>query len=460
MTFDAKHMEMTLIGWAITWPDRFYEIQELRAATHFTHGGCQKVFETMCRLYMQEGAGSIQTTSLIAKHLVREGMSETDAFAFLTECADYAPEGVEAGLPVRKEIAEAAMRRSLTSASTELASLATSSHGTTDEVANEASRIILDAVAAGADVQVADMRSEMQEEIERMEAAARGDYHQARGYPTGLAALDYIIGGLHNGEMIVIGARPSVGKTALLGSISANLILKQKLPGVIFSMEMRRGEYAARMISHTSEVNLQKARNRLLNPTELKTYSEHAKSWAETPWFLHDQGGVTLAKLGAVTRRLYHEFGIRWAAIDYIGLMDHQHRGAESDNAAITRTSKGIKALAQSLDIPIIALSQLNRDCERRDNKRPRLQDLRDSGSIEQDADVVAFLYRDSLYAKPEDNQNPPDVELAEIIVAKQRNGPIGTARVAFKNTCARFMNIPEGVTMGGEWTPDEETGW
>lgn len=446
--FDPQHLEMTLLGWAITWPNQFYEIQDLQPE-HFAHPACRKLFIIMRDLYVKHGFGAISTSTIIAKEMTNQGWREEDAFTLITELNDYSPESVGAVSAVKAEVVKQGLQRCLAQASDEIKVVADVGNGTPAEIASEASSIVHQAISSQTTVVVKSMTDEMEAEIARTEDIEEGKFHADQGYSTGLGALDHILGGLHNGEMVVIGARPSIGKSAMLGSIVHSLLL-QGLPGLVISMEMRAQEYAMRMISHTSGINLQFVRNRMLNPEQREKYIAHAREWADKPWWLYDQGAVSIDTVAILARRLYHEHAIKWVGIDYLQLMDHRRARNENDNSAITRTSKGIKSLSLSLDIPIIALCQLNRECENRDNKRPRLSDLRDSGALEQDCDVAMFIFRESMYYtqdEREEHKHDP-FDTAEIIVAKQRNGPIGTARVAFYKESARFSNIPDGGLM------------
>lgn len=443
--FDSKHLELSLIGWIVNWPGLFYEVEDFEPA-HFEHVGCRRVFEVLHDLHARHGSGALETPSMIAKAMTRKGWTEEDAFSLLTEVVDYAPAGPSGIDGIKQAVIQGALQRALKEAAGELGAIAEKDDAP-ENIAEEASNLILRAVSTGAGNKVGDMKAELDLEARRMNEVDEGNLKEFQGISTGLKPLDKILGGLHGGEMIIMGGRPGMGKSALLGSMIRSMVVDQKLPGLIISMEMRRQEYATRMLCYASDVDLHAARNRLLNPEQRERYAAEAAVWQETSWYIHDQGAITLPALNAIARRMYHENGIKWIGIDYLQLMDHQRSKNDTSESSVSRTSKGIKALALQLDIPIVALAQLNRDCDRRDNKRPRLSDLRESGSLEQDADVVAFVYRASEYYTPDEaEQHKYDqMEDAEIIVAKQRNGPTGTAKVAFYRKSARFANMPHG---------------
>jgi replicative DNA helicase len=446
---DPKHLEMAVLGYILTYPQRFYEVQEL-AEFHFLDPTRRMVFRALKELHEKHGPAGLETPSLVVEVLGGQGIKEDVAVALLIEVRDYAPASVGAITPVKAKLKTNALKRAVAAAGQDMVQLS-QSDADAEEVSQMAGSMVAEALRAGASVEVKSLAEQMQFEIEIMHRIDAGETFNVMGLRTGLQALDTLTCGLHGGEMIVVGARPSMGKSSLMNRIALEAALPpdddrdaEVAPGVIFSLEMRAAEYSQRIVCSRASCNLQKTRMRLLNPDERQRYVKCARHLERAKIFIQDQGGLSMGQISATVRRLYHEHGIKWAIIDYLQLIDHGKNGNESDNSAITRTSNAIKALSLNMDIPIIALSQLNRDCERRDNKRPRLSDLRDSGSLEQDADVVMFLYRDWIYMSEDDQKNAKDEEVAEILVAKQRNGPIGTVRVQFKRSCASFGNLPD----------------
>lgn len=448
--FDPKGIELTLIGFVFAYPERFYEVQELSEAL-FLDPARRLAWATMRQTYERDGAPGLQAKATVVAVLARAGLAEDISVAMMTEALDYAPRSPDAILPTKKEIQHLGLKRAISVAGREISGLAEHEEDS-DQLAQAAGIALAEALRTGSSVRVRSLSDEMQREIDEMEAIDRGEIHDFMGLRTGLTSLDHLTCGMHAGESVILGARPSMGKSSLANHLAVEFAAGQKVPGVVISLEMRAQEWSQRIICSKSACDLQKARHRLLNPSERERYVSWARKLRTAPLYIQDDGGLTLSRISTTIRRLYYEHGVRWAIIDYLQLIDHGKRGGESDNSAISRTSQGIKAMALNLDIPIVTLSQLNRDCERRDNKRPKLSDLRDSGSIEQDADVVMFLYRESAYYTEEqkeehrhDKESP-----AEIIIAKQRNGPIGTARVSFQNACASFGDLPDGFEAAG----------
>jgi replicative DNA helicase len=263
------------------------------------------------------------------------------------------------------------------------------------------------------------------------------------GLSTGIMQLDDMTTGLHPGDVWVVAGRSSMGKTAFALNIAENLALYEKVPIAVFSMEMPKRQIAMRIVSSYSRVSIQAMRKGTMNDRDFDRLTAANKIVAAAPIFVDDTGGLTPNQLRARARRMKKRHNIGLLVIDYIQLM--QCPGSENRTNEIGEISRSIKRLAKELDIPIIALAQLNRGADNRENKRPRLADLRESGSIEQDADAVLFLYRDEVF-----NENSPDKGTAEIIIGKQRNGPIGTVRAAYLGDYTRFENLADG------WQPAE----
>jgi len=444
---ENRRVELAVLAFAATWPERFYEITELRDE-HFLHPGVRKAMAIMRAAYTKSGVAAIQAMPVVVARLREHGITETDAMAILTEAMDYLPKAPEAIEGLRTVLVDSATRRAVRTLGERLPALADKVGIGSDELIAEAAKTLSEAVGKGQMLRVASMNEVMEEEVRRMERIAAGEVHEP-GMGTGLMALDALMN-FRRGRLTIIGARAGVGKSALLSQLIYSWVVEHGRPGVVFTLEMLKDEYAQRCLCQRAGVNIQHAINNTLSPSEMAAYRAALQEWTRhgTDWQVDDGGGITVHRLIATVRRLYHERAISWVAIDYLQLMDHGDGGKSNDTraTAVGRTSSALKALALDLKIPIIALAQLNRDLEQRTNKRPRLSDLRESGSLEQDADDVLFVYRESEHAAPDERaqfEGQP-YEPAELIVAKQRNGPKGTAKVAFYRSCARFADWPE----------------
>lgn len=264
------------------------------------------------------------------------------------------------------------------------------------------------------------------------------DHTVVQGAPTGYTDLDALLGGLQPSNLVVIGARPSMGKTALALGICRHVAVEQNLPVLLFSLEMSSREIVLRMIGSEAHVDASRIRS---GHSTMQDWDriDNTLNQIEAPFFVNDNPMVSVLDMRAQARRQKARTGLGLVVVDYLQLMTTpaaRHR--ENRVAEVSQISRGLKILARELDVPVIALSQLSRNLESRENKRPILSDLRESGSIEQDADIVAFLYREDAYK----SDDAPPTGVAEVIVAKHRNGPTGTVRLSFAAREAAFRNL------------------
>lgn len=257
------------------------------------------------------------------------------------------------------------------------------------------------------------------------------------GLPTGYVDFDELLSGLQPSNLVVVGARPSMGKTAFALGMAANAALEAQRPVLFFSLEMGHLELTQRLLCSDARVDSQRMRNGNLSEDDWPKITRAVGKLGEAPIWIDDNPNLTVMEIRAKARRLKSRLGdLGLIVVDYLQLMSGR-RNAENRQVEVSEMSRGLKILARELETPIVALSQLSRGLESRTDKRPMLADLRESGSIEQDADVVAFLYRDEVY-----NPESPDIGSAEVIVAKHRNGPTGTVRLAWLSNYTRFANM------------------
>jgi len=267
------------------------------------------------------------------------------------------------------------------------------------------------------------------------------DFHKRQGMLTGLGTgfpdFDKMTSGLHEGEMIVIAARPSMGKTSLAMNVAEHVALDLRLPVGVFSLEMTADSLVLRMLCSRARVNLRSIRDGFLAERDFPKLTGAAGKMANAPLFIDDSSGLSILQLRAKARRMYQQYGIKLFVIDYLQLLHSTARRAENRQQEIADISSGIKALAKELKVPVIVLSQLNRELEKDKNRKPRLSDLRESGAIEQDADLVALLYKPSS----DDEDAPAEQEAAPVnlLIAKQRNGPTGDVNLTFLKSYTRF---------------------
>ena len=265
------------------------------------------------------------------------------------------------------------------------------------------------------------------------------------GVPTGWDSFDEMTSGLQKGDLVIVAGRPSMGKTSFAMNIAEHAAIKGNVPTAVFSMEMPGEQLAMRMLSSLGRIDQHKIRTGKLEDEDWPRLTSAVGILAEAPLFIDDTAALSPNELRARARRLSREHGLGLIVIDYLQLMQ-VHGTSENRTNEISEISRSLKGLAKELEVPVIALSQLNRGLEQRPNKRPVMSDLRESGAIEQDADVIAFIYRDEVY-----NEDSPDKGTAEIIIGKQRNGPIGTARLTFLGQFTRFENYIHDIYSDDE---------
>jgi replicative DNA helicase len=265
------------------------------------------------------------------------------------------------------------------------------------------------------------------------------------GLPSGFADFDDLTSGLQPADLIIAAGRPSMGKTSFAMNIAEHVAIKRRIPVVVFSMEMPGEQLAMRMMSSLGHIDQHRVRTGRLEDDDWPRLTSAVSLLTEAPIFIDDTPALSPSELRARARRLMREQnGLGLILVDYLQLMQVPgHR--ENRATEISEISRSLKAVAKELNVPVLALSQLNRSLEQRPNKRPVMSDLRESGAIEQDADVIVFIYRDEVY-----NEDSPDKGTAEIIVSKQRNGPIGTVRLTFRGQYTRFENYAQDVYRGG----------
>lgn len=304
---------------------------------------------------------------------------------------------------------------------------------------------------------VAEARSQVKElRMKALVIAAVGgiqEMYERRGETSGLATgfrgFDQMTDGLQRKELVVIAARPSMGKTAFAMNIAEHLALEEKRPVAVFSLEMGAQQLVQRLLCSRAKINLQRLRDGFLAERDFPALTAAAARLAEAPVYVDDTSGLTILELKARARRLKSQHGIEAVFVDYIQLLKSTSRkAADNRQIEIAEISSGLKELAKELDLPVVALAQLNRSPEQRDGGRPRLSDLRESGSIEQDADLVGLLVREEYYAESDEAKKASEGK-ATLIIAKQRNGPVGDVALTFRKELTRFEDRKEEEAEG-----------
>jgi replicative DNA helicase len=379
----------------------------------------------------------------VYEHLQSLGKAEeVGGLAYLNSLAQYVP-GATNIRRYAEIVRERSILRKLVSASDEIATSAFSTQGReVAKILDEAEQKIFSIGEEGSRMKQGFQRMEslVVELLDRVEEMSQNP-NDITGVPTGFYDFDRMTSGLQAGDLIILAARPSMGKTALAINIAEHVAVNEGLPVAVFSMEMGASQLAIRIVGSIGRIDQGRLRTGKLNPDEWPRLTESIEKLRNVSLHIDETPGLTPSELRANARRLARQCGkLGLIVVDYLQLMSGSSSDGENRATEIGEISRGLKMLAKELQCPVIALSQLNRSVETRTDKRPMMSDLRESGAIEQDADVIMFIYRDDYYNK--DSKEPG---VAEVIIGKQRNGPTGTVKLAFLKPITKFESLAGG---------------
>ncbi len=399
----------------------------------------QLVFDAIIALYEKHRSEAIDAVLLRDELEKRKQLEDIGGVEYLGKIMETVPSAANV-MYYTGIIKDKMLLRETIAVASEILDDAFDESGETDEKLDDAERkifAITDKKISGSSVPIKDLISRVYELIEK-----RGGSH-VTGLATGYYELDEKTCGLQNGEMIVIAGRPSMGKTSLALNMAEHIGLVENIPVAIFSLETSRQQLAERFLYSASEIDAQKVRKGMLSTEDYQKLVEACGELSGAQIYIDDSAGLTPLELRAKARRLKSLYNIRCVMVDYLQLMHLGSGKVESRQQEIAVISRYIKALARELDIPVVVLSQLNRSPEGREGHRPRMSDLRESGSIEQDADVVMLLHREDYYHR-DDTADWEPTNKAELIIAKQRNGPTGSVELIFRDRITRFENVSQ----------------
>jgi len=401
----------------------------------FSNHKHRRIYEAILSLHGQKMAVDLVT---LRRELQRDdALDGVGGVEYLAQIVDAVPAAANAE-HYAQLVRERQVARSLIGAAEQIMSMAYDGADASQAMLDKAMKLVFDIAESGMRSQMTDMKDIIRRIFEQIDKwKDRKD--RLTGVETGYYDLDDKTSGLQPEELIVLAARPSMGKTTMALNIALNVALKAGKGVGIFSLEMAHTQVALNMLSCHARVDAQRLRRGRLSDAELTTLSQAAGTLSEAPIYIDDTAGLTPMELRAKARRLKSQHDIQLIIVDYLQLMESP--GFESRQQEISAISRSLKALARELHLPVIAVAQLNRGVEDRPDHRPRMSDLRESGSIEQDADVVALLHRPSYYAEGQDTEE----SVAELILAKQRNGPTGTVKLTYVRNCFRFENSTAG---------------
>ncbi len=437
--------EQSVIGALMLDNATWDQVGDLISEADFYRHGHRLIFQAIER--MADAGHPFDVVTLSEQLGERGELEDVGGLAYLGEVAKNTPSAANikayAGI-----VRERAVLRSLIQVGSAIADTAYNPEGRkTEELLDHAEKLVFEIAEKGARNRggFTPIKDLLVDAVDRIDTLFQQD-SAITGVATGFSDLDELTSGLQRSDLIIVAGRPSMGKTSFAMNMAEHAAIRDKVSVAVFSMEMPGEQLAMRLMSSLGRIDQHKVRTGKLGDDDWPRLTSAVGLLAEAPVFIDDTPALNPTELRARARRLKREHDLGLIVIDYLQLMQVPG-GGENRATEISEISRGLKALAKELNVPVIALSQLNRGLEQRPNKRPVMSDLRESGAIEQDADVIVFIYRDEVY-----NDESPDKGTAEIIVAKQRNGPIGTVRMTFLGQYTRFESFSPDSYNNGEY--------
>ncbi|SFS32311.1 replicative DNA helicase [Halolactibacillus miurensis] len=430
----STEAEQAVIGAVFLEPEAMSTASEFLIPQDFYRPSHQRIFQVMMQLNDRgEPIDLLTVTNALNSSKLLE---EVGGVSYLTELADAVPTAANIGY-YTKIVEEKSVLRRLIRTATDIVTESFNREDELEDVLSEAEKNILDVSNrqnANAFKNIKDVLIDVYDNIEQLHEKS-GD---VTGIPTGFKDLDHITSGFQRNDLIIVAARPSVGKTAFALNVAQNVAIKTDENVAIFSLEMGADQLVSRMLCAEGNIDAQRLRTGNLEAEDWTKLTMAMGSLSNAGIFIDDSPGIRVNEIRSKCRRLKQEHGLGMILIDYLQLIQGSGASAkENRQQEVSEISRSLKGLARELEVPVIALSQLSRGVEQRQDKRPMMSDLRESGSIEQDADIVGFLYRDDYYDKESEKQN-----IIEIIIAKQRNGPVGTVELAFVKEYNKFVDL------------------
>lgn len=428
----SPEAEQSVIGSMIMSRDAIVEASEIITGADFYQQQYGMVFEAMIELHDEGKAVDLVTLQERLKE--KDLPPEISSMEFVRDLLSAVP--TSANVKYYAEIvAEKSMLRKLIKTTEEITNACYLGKEKTQDILEVTEKKIFDLVQNRGSEEFVPIRQVVLNAIEKIEKASRSQ-GSVTGIPTGFIDLDYKMSGFQPSDLILVAARPSMGKTAFVLNIAQYMAFHNDVTAAIFSLEMSKEQLVNRLLALESKVDSQNIRTGNLEDEEWAKLIEGANIIGKSNLIIDDKPGISISELRSKCRKYKMEHNLGVIFIDYLQLMTGSGR-SESRQQEISEISRSLKALARELNVPVVALSQLSRAVEQRPDHRPMLSDLRESGAIEQDADVVMFIYRDDYYNKDSENKN-----IAEIIIAKQRNGPIGTVNLVWLPNYTKFVNM------------------
>lgn len=424
--------EQSVIGAVLLEPDVFSTASERITASDFYRASHEVIFEAMYQLF--EKGEPIDIVTVTTELQNSDKLDIAGGVTYLTDLASSVPTAANIDF-YSKIVEEKALLRRLISTATDIVTKTFAKEDEVEEVLDEAERSILEVSSrknVNAFKPIKDVLIEVYDNIEQLHHAK----DDVTGIPTGYRDLDRMTSGFQRNDLIIIAARPSMGKTAFALNIAQNVAINTDENVAIFSLEMGAEQLVQRMLCAEGNIDSQRLRTGKLEQEDWGKLTMAMGSLSHAGIYIDDSPGIRVTDIRSKCRRLKQEHGLGMIIIDYLQLIQGSEHSRENRQQEVSEISRSLKSLARELEVPLIALSQLSRGVESRQDKRPMMSDLRESGSIEQDADIVGFLYRDDYYDSESEQQN------IEIIISKQRNGPTGTVELAFVKEYNKFVDL------------------
>jgi len=425
--------EKSLLGAVLIDEETLADISEHVTAKDFYEKRHAIIFDGMMRLYEKHRPVDLLT---LTEELKRKKEIDTvGGSAYLTELTNYVPTAAHAEA-YAELVAQKAVRRRLIKASGEISELGYNEETSTQELLEKAEAELFSVSDQSLKQDLVSIESILTESFDRMEELHRNK-GALRGVRTGYQDLDNMTAGLQRSDLIILAARPAMGKTTLVTNLAYNVATIAKQPVLFFSLEMSKEQLVDRMLADASGVDAWNIRTGNLSDDDFSKLSEAMGELAEAPIYIDDTPGMSVLEMRTKARRAMHEQPLGLIIIDYLQLMQGSGRDGGNRVQEVSEISRGLKLIARELNVPVIALSQLSRSVESRSPQIPQLADLRESGSIEQDADIVMFIYREAYYNPETEREN-----ITDLIIAKHRNGPTGKIELYFHPERLRFMSL------------------
>ena len=427
--------EQSVLGSMLLSKDAIADVVESVRGTDFYRPAHATIFDVVVDLY---GRGEPADPVTVVAELQRRGeLARVGGAPYLHTLSASVPIAANAGY-YAEIVREKAILRRLVDAGTRIAQMGYSGEGQVDDVVDRAQAEVYGVTDKRTSEDYAPLSDIMESALDEIEAISNRD-GQMVGVPTGFADLDELTNGLHGGQMVIVAARPAVGKSTLGLDLCRAASIHHNMTSVLFSLEMTRNEITMRLLSAEARIPLNHMRNGHMNDEDWAKLARKMGEVSSAPLFIDDSPNMTMMEIRAKARRLKQRHGLRLIVVDYLQLMTSGKK-VESRQVEVSEFSRQMKLLAKELDVPVVALAQLNRGPEQRADKRPMLSDLRESGSLEQDSDVVILLHREDAYER--ESTRPGE---ADLIVAKHRNGPTRDVVVAFQGHYSRFVDMAVG---------------